>query len=523
MLLEPASPAVVYENFLEHLSNQLGGANDAQPLRGALERGVHRELLQLLMTFSDFSPVSKEGATRTEEWNPLSQRPVVPEGGLVLDALDQDFESQADGVRRYIGTAHELMHCLLWEPFFGGSFLPRKAVFAEVSLAFEALCFWHSDIVLTPQIRALAPDNEFVYDRSALSQRHFHPYRAFKALGMDDPMSILDVYLAAFTGHRSALHDADDLFARNLARRAIQLYVIHMRSLPALFGELKRHGSFGAFYRRFCARAGVPTLFVAPYDPGTQTFAYCRWVAETGLAAVASSDESLLSAVQARRRVQTRAYHALQLQAVLQAGNVFLRTRGARDRKAIERVVARLDAYLTDLELALLALCRKDPLERVLAQVSEADQRYEAEVRVALQRPDAWVASRTLIIGPTPKTIRSGNAVVIGCDEWLRRAPARAIDKLVGLLVSEFLPRMAKSLARGADAQVDLAEAYAKASRILRSHAAFKQDATRGRAALGGHIGSFLRMEPVKAMWSVRLSSVSPANGQFRELPFIFE
>ena len=111
---------------------------------------VHQQLLHLLSSFGDFSPVQRNGVAWVEEWNSLSQRPVVPKWELATDALDQDFESQAHGVRHYIATAHEITHCLLWEPFFlhldlirsqwsvpVGSVSPAQGRFREPAFIFE--------------------------------------------------------------------------------------------------------------------------------------------------------------------------------------------------------------------------------------------------------------------------------------------------------------------------------------------------------------------------------------------------
>lgn len=520
---EPQNPppaTAIYTEFLEELERKLSSRRRAASTLQSTS-GVHRQLLRLLSSFGDFSPVQRNGAARVEEWNPLSQRPVVPERELATDALDQDFESQAQGVRHYIGTAHEITHCLLWEPFFAGSFLPTRSQFTEVSLAFEGFCFWHSDIVLTRRIRALTPDNELVHKRNCVSQIHFHPYRAFEAAGVTDDLTILDFYLAAFTGHRTPLHGSDDLFVRNLVRRTIKLYITHCRSLPAVYRELNRAGTFREFYRRFCARPGLPALVRSPFDPGQQTFDYLRWMATVGMPSLSRVPDGLVERVRARRRIQTRAYHALQLMSLLRDGRLS-RDSGAAAEAAQATLAPRIERYLDRLDQALQALVDSDTAGPAEALVAVADSYYEADVRRRAERLRLWVASRTLILGPTTGSMRAGQSVNLGASSGLAQASGKALRRLVHQAIGVYLSKVAARAIEGKDT-ASLVEAMTLGAQLVRCLDAVGVGADRTRDELAARLTQFLHLDLIRPQWSVPVGSLSPAQGRFRELAFIFE
>ncbi|WP_146176577.1 hypothetical protein [Chromobacterium sp. Panama] len=521
--LQPAPLATtIYVEFLQELECKLSrhGATNPKQLSTS---GVHRQLLRLLSSFGDFSPVQRNNMVRIEEWNPFSQRPVVPEyqHELATDALDQDFESQARGVRHYISTAHELVHCLLWEPFFSGSFRPTRKQFTDLSLAFEGFCFWHSDIILTRNIRAMTPDNELVYQRNCVSQSHFHPYRAFKAAGVTDDLTALDFYLAAFSGYRTPLHDSDDLFVRNLVRRTIKLYVTHTRSLAAVYRELSRAGTFREFHKRFCSHPGIPKLLSTPFDPGANTFEYLRWVATIGMPSLSRLPNSQLACVRTRRSIQTRAYHAMQLLSLLRDGKLSNKDGVvASDTCSILKPI--VASYLDRLEEAMKALvesCTPDIAENM---VVDADRYYEVEVRRRIQHLDLWVASRTLILGPTTDSLRAGQALNLGFSSTFAEASESILRKLVHHAIGVYLNKVVAGATPGQNSASTI-EAMTLGSRLLGTFEALQSGVSGAREDLVAQLVQFFHLDPIRSQWSVPLDSIMPAQGKFRELAFIFE
>lgn len=535
--------ADLYAGFLQDLEHKLGNRQSPSENWKSTE-GVHRQMRRLLMSFADFSAVEKIDGIRIEEWNPLSQRPVVPEKPPEIDSLDRDFQSQVRAVHYYLNTSHETLHCLLWEPFFTGNLVPDAKQFNALSLAFEGLCFWHSDIIMSPNVCALTPDNELVHRRFSISQATFHPSRAFKGLGLSDDMAILDIYLSAFCGRRTALHDADDLFARNLVRRVVKLYYMHSRSLAAVFKELKQTGTFDEFYQRFCARPGIPVLLRAPFDAATQTDEYLRWVAGTGLPALVEVSDQLLEQVRMRRSIQTRAYHAFQFLRTVRAGRL-ARACGSPEASAQSSLEPHLTHYIALLETAMQILCAGEGatdaakvLEEVQVALAAADEYYEQTVRA--QSQNLWLATRTLILGPPTEAIRSGDALQLGALDEADVNNGEILRKLAKLALTSYFFRVVR---RGEDGKgsASLLEVMRLATDIMQCQdklAAGQAEAAEKGAEKGAESGTgdlrllkelqgllhrFFNIDIIRAMWSVPLGSMSPEHGKFRELPFIFE
>src|SRR5438552_1868768 len=273
----------------------------------------HDDLGKAGLAFSEWNPLSQILATRNE----LSTK---------IATLESPFARLEYRIGSEIEMSHELMHILLWEPFFVGHCKPHSAAeFANTGILFEAFCFFFSDILLTRTIRERYPDQELVFSRHAVSMRHFQPYRAFRALGIEDCRRILQTYLLAFSLRHSDVSLSNAPLARELQLRfATMAYyagVPARRTLKHLADNLV----FGEFYSRFCRVPGLPTLVSEDASRRLKegdVKGYLHQIHECELARWKAIPLSLSRSVRLRRAVQTRAYFALQLRRIIERDEV---------------------------------------------------------------------------------------------------------------------------------------------------------------------------------------------------------
>ena len=158
-----------------------------------------------------------------KEWNPFSQRPYFTKHSALKDkSIFTHLEKAKNAISiLFIESAHEATHVLLWEPLFTGKCknLTRQQ-FTDASLVFEGFCFWYADIIVTQTMRSRLPDGELAHARSAVSLANFHPFRAFKAIGINDHEKILDIYMQSFAGGITELYEnRDKTFVTDLFER----------------------------------------------------------------------------------------------------------------------------------------------------------------------------------------------------------------------------------------------------------------------------------------------------------------
>ncbi|HUP57407.1 MAG TPA: hypothetical protein VM598_08145 [Bdellovibrionota bacterium] len=460
------------------------------------------------------------GESRSEqgpvlEWNPLSQRPVFYHPPSERDGLEQGFMRVSEQLWRFISISHEAMHVALWEPFFTGHWRPQsKSEFLSFSLKNEGACFFYSDIVVASSVRERFPDGEFVFNRGFQSSPNFHPYRAFRALGITDPARILDEYLAAFAGEPCRLSSAarePNGFAASLAGKIRAFYNGTSKPNALLHQMLSSTGILGEYHARFCSVRGLPSLFEA------ETQALCaagdfdsfiRTVFEAELGKLDRCDPSLLTRVRLRRAIQTRAYFASQLGYILSNG-LHLGKAPAHALKAIGDGVA---SYLIRLESILRQLAR-DPNERKQHQELEAADRYfETRCRRPLEKAELWCAKRYWIF---PEDVAlsvgvSGNgARPVDRDQarrnilFLVRQLSRRITAGMSTTEQERLLKVIGSLS-------SCSESWARGKRKFLS----KAETERLARALGS--------ADARPLWSLPLSAVDPLNNRFRELLFVY-
>ncbi|MFM9846994.1 MAG: hypothetical protein ACKVP3_07525 [Hyphomicrobiaceae bacterium] len=408
-----------------------------------------------------------------------------------IATLEAPFARLEYRIGSEIEMSHELMHILLWEPFFVGHFKPHSAAeFANTGILFEAFCFFFSDILLTPTIRERYPDQELVFSRHAVSMRHFQPYRAFRALGIKDCRRILQTYLLAFSLRHSDVSLSNAPVARELQLRfatmAFYADVPARRTLKHLADNLV----FDEFYNRFCRVPGLPTLVSEDSSHRLKegdVKGYLHQIHECELARWKAIPLGLSRSVRLRRAVQTRAYFALQLRRIIERDEVRSLT-GSRRHPAT--ILPQLEEYLSSLEYAIESL--------KLSSIRQADAFYEKYVRAFLVRTRAWVSRRDFIFPPleSPRVcIRGAKSELLG-----------SCRLLVGVLCGK--------RAAGVKTAEYLLEELLEIQALLK-----ERGLSRG---LRRRYERFLYCDDVRKLWSVPLSFNSPAANRFRELSFVF-
>lgn len=445
---------------------------------------------QTFSTIYRYDDLGKAGLAFSE-WNPLSQ---VLATRYELNTKSATLESPFAQLEYRIGSeiemSHELMHILLWEPFFVGRCKPRSAAeFANIGILFEAFCFFFSDILLTPTIRERYPDREVVFSRHALSMRHFQPYRAFRALGIKDCRRILQTYLLAFSLRHSDISLSKAPLARELQLRfATMAYYAgpSRRTLKHLADNLV----FDEFYNRFCRVPGLATLVSEDSSRLVKegdVKGYLHQIHECELVRWKAIPLALARSVRLRRAVQTRAYFALQLRRVIERDEV--RSLSA-SRKHPTAILSPLEEYLSSLEHAIGS--------PELTSIRRADAFYEKHVRAFLVRTRAWVSRREFIF-PLLESPRV-------CGRGTRSELLGSCRLLVGVLCGK--------RAAGEKAAEYLLEELLEIQALLKD---------RGLSpGLRRRYENFLYRDGVRELWSVPLSFNSPGVNRFRELSFVY-
>jgi hypothetical protein len=459
---------------------------------------------QMFGSFGSCAPLTPElrHGNPIVEWNPFSQRPYLDTLQIDTSRHVHEFKVLKRVIFSFVVLLHESMHVLLWEPFFVGRLRGlTKKQHLEWSIGFEGFCFFYGDIVVTPKIRTKFPDAEVVFTRSAISQDEFHPYRVFDALGIRDRDAILDVYLDAFVGRSTPVYERAQTNAYTLETMQ-RMYGYHVTSLQPtrrVYDVLREIGILDDFYERFCKVPGLPSLgddaLLGMLE--RDGFAdYCRAWFRRGLSALGRSSAADIGRVRLRRTIQTRAYFAYQVRAIL-AQRLFVSANGrAPSAPTTTKLRDDLDRYLERLEAALACLADGGAVRSIERQIAGADAHYERALRRIFRRDRLWVSRRELILPRREDVAR------------VTLAPGRERRKAV-----EGLSRFTLDRIKRRNGTAHLAT-WLEGERQLEQ----------GRYdAAGRRFRQVLRAPDVLEEWSLPLESVHPAANQFRELLFVYE
>lgn len=484
-----ARTAVALEKVLARNSGQ----------RGLLSRAEVAGWKRVFQSFDAFSPVyTKLHGIALMDWNPISQRVVVDRNPDVRPQLHRTFHEIADVVDGFVVDVHESLHVLLLEPFLTGrqSFASSRQL-QEAYLSFEAFGFWYCDVILSPRLRVAMPDTELHYSRETVSSPRFSPARALKAVGVTREDAALRLYVAAFNGRPTRLATRDEVFARSLARRIYGFYFNWKKTLGRLHHYFKEMSVIGELQRRFCRRPGIPSIFsdrtLDEFSP-SDVERYLVQVWKTEIPSFGSIPRARLDAVRCRRRIQTRAYFAYVVLAVLEQRMYFSGSRKPLGEAVRTKVVGDLGAYLDQLDAAMSLLIAGNT-RLALVAVTRADDLYSRRVLRVVRAHDLWVAER--------RYYHDLMQLELGTRTF--GIGARAVGRRDVELITKL---MIEAMRHRPDLSPALMSAFAELSRLV--------DITDPARRLR-QFKAFLKKESVVRLWSVPLADIDPRAERFRE------
>lgn len=350
-------------------------------------------LLQLFNSLASPSWTERfPGNRRLEEWNPLSQRVLLPDAALPrLSAMECDFNLVQAHTQTFVEWAHEAVHVLLLEPLLTGRMqLASPDGFKRLYTAGEAFAFWYADMVVTRVVRSLAPEAEFVYNRSAASNLTFHPEEAFRRLGLDDPEQVLRAYVRAFLDDAGPIVTGLDPYGKHLRNKIRDFYrdtskaVVELHTLYLDFGVQE-------FLDRFCGQSDLPSLFTPEQLESAQRLPLEDYVVELGLRILPSMmtlDRERVERVALRRHIQTRAYHAWFLSKLLEKDwiSTLRDVDLAAATKGLSRYLLRLEGALEQLRLGAAPASVRGRLRRADAGYDRTIREPQLEARGFVRR-----------------------------------------------------------------------------------------------------------------------------------------
>jgi hypothetical protein len=266
-LRSPDPHAIVAEHFgfISRLSRRLGtGAAADGDCDGDVVLNAVPGLEELFASIVTASPTPRLVKHRSrEEWNPLSQRMLLSDATPVpATALEADFSLVPSYAQTFVEWSHEAVHLLALESWFcGDRAIASAADFVAWYLAGEALAFWYADIVVTRAVRSTVPTADLVYSRNAVSNAGFHPEQAFRAVGLEDAVDILPLYIEGFLGRATPLGENAHPLCSAFAARLAEFYSGSRANLQALHDVLEGFDLFSGFQNRFCRVSRLPSLF----------------------------------------------------------------------------------------------------------------------------------------------------------------------------------------------------------------------------------------------------------------------
>jgi hypothetical protein len=160
-------------------------------------------------------------------------------------------------------------------------------------------------------------------------------------------------------------------------------------------------------------------------------------------------------------------------------------------------LLEKIDHYLDLIESALRNQLSAGKVTQTSQAILKADIFYKNKVSEALDSLDLWVSNRGFYINKNRQNISLGE---IGTVKEIEEAE----KNLAQLLLS--------GMQNGPDSLDRFQKSLIKLQKIRQSGLSPAIKAKR--------LESFARSEPVASLWSLPLSSVDPANCQFRELLF---
>jgi len=469
---------------------------------------------RLFQTMSAVGP-AKSGAG-DEEWNPLSQRPHSPLLPTVPLALGAEIATLKVAIDVFTTLAHEMMHVALWEPFFTGRWRPRRrASFREFSLLAEGYCFFFSDIIVTGAVRVRLPDGEFAMDRQASINAHFHPARAFDALGLRSHEEILDIYLEGFRGGQTRLWQprSTSSFVAALASQVYEFYEDSLQPLEDLHEALGAFGGLTEFYRRFCAIPGLPTFLSESEGqilPDADLKDFFTGFFRCGLQNLHSMAPVGVESIRWRRMLQMRAYYALQVRWLLRQELVVPHALSA---PLTQRLVSRVDAYLKGLQSLLKRLAQQhdaSPLE----ELGDLDAAYEAQVRAEFTARASWVGQRWMII---PR--RAGGHISVSGPGPAKDHDAKVrLLQIVAFLIDELTRRVRQS-----KTVAERSLLLSTIQRVAALGAAGGQGNAKATRLAWQRLRGELASPRLLEIWSVPMAGFDPVGNKYRELVFSYQ
>ncbi len=447
--------------------------------------------------------VRKVSDRLVEEWNPFSQRILLSDERLPrMSELERNCTLLAAHTQTFVEWSHEAVHILALEPFFCGyRNLGSKADFVSWNLANEALGFWYADMVVTPAIRDFVPGAELVYSRCAVSNVVFHPEQAFHRAGIHELDRILAVYLQSFLGKRGELGSSGNYYSRALARQIKEFYLGARTSLGNWYRILEQFDLFGGYYRRFCGKENLPSLFTTEVLEESAQLKFENYALRLGtefLPALERVDGRRTSEVALRRHIQTRAYAAWFLSQALAKGWVFCLD-GELNQTA---ATTALEAYLDGLEAALDLLARKAPRRAIVDRIKKWDNAYDRGVRRELRRGRAHIKYRYKLFpffAPTDG--------IIGVSDAYSDFSRAEMEDVVRFIMKRFVWEC-RQPGRDTQGVIDLLHAFLKACKA------------RSRVDLRRCYNRFMIHPDVLPTWSVELSEIQPGRNEFKEIVF---
>jgi hypothetical protein len=479
-------------------------------------------LFKVLDSLVSSAAISKQTNFEPKEWNPFSQRVYMQSASDLSDAEKMmDVDQIIDSIGRFLELSHEAMHILLWEPLFVGfakSPITSKT-FSELSLCFEGFCFWYADIIITKNLRERFLDGEFIFNRNAVSQPGFHPYRAFSILGINDPIKILDLYGEIFSGKKDTLfyRKKSDLYIGDLLERFGGFYVYSINSIRLLYKEYEAMNFFSEYKVRFCDKDGLPSLLnddLLLIDWQKNPQEYCKKIFKIALPSINAITKRQLTRVQQRRSIQTRAYHAYGIISALNRGLVFSAKRQEYKRNLFKR---NLEIYLVKLESALMLLAKNGSIVKVQHMMNQADIFYSKYIRVYSEKNSLWLNSRFLLFPNLTGTFnrfgRLGESEELKWNEMnaLTRHALRISYDYLNQLLNKKSELKNQTRIRSKIGKLILAvpksRNHASSSEIKKWKSAFN---------------SLVLDKEILKIWSVELCKCDPQKNKFREVNFVY-
>lgn len=273
-------------------------------------------------------PKSRYGSLH--EWNPVSQRVHHPVPDEKTSTATR-YVALRTTVKHFSEFCHELMHVVLWEPFFVGKLNPMESqeTLDDFHLLTEAFCFWYGDIQVYLHIaRDILDDPQLIWD-SVGWEGVGTPASFLEDFGLRTPCAQLELYLMLFGRSPDVLeyHEEDPRW-RAFRSRVFRFILGADRSASPLTYRIWDESSIrDEFFRRFC-KPGLPELF-SLYPLENSADAVRHYVAEflrVELPALARLDPATVRAVRERRLLQAWAYFVMQLRHAHRAGLLMTET-----------------------------------------------------------------------------------------------------------------------------------------------------------------------------------------------------